>query len=179
MQTVGVAHGYHPPVAPRRLKMAKLQTSLRDANPKPAQTVGVAHGYRRSVAPRRLRTISMGSGTTGKTGPTPAIPIPQGSQTVAGGGVASRRHLRKTDFPHRIPKGLPPLPNRTHLSLRTPLCDPAGVGIPSFLRPEVGRTPDAPATLWHAVGMLRKNGAPKNFNNLELPTLNEGVKRKV
>jgi hypothetical protein len=25
MQTVGVAHGYHPPVAPRRLKMAKLQ----------------------------------------------------------------------------------------------------------------------------------------------------------
>jgi hypothetical protein len=26
MQTVGVAHGYHPPVAPRRLKMAKLQS---------------------------------------------------------------------------------------------------------------------------------------------------------
>ncbi len=25
MQTVGVAHGYHPPVAPRRLKMAELQ----------------------------------------------------------------------------------------------------------------------------------------------------------
>jgi hypothetical protein len=31
MKTVGVAHGYHPPVAPRRLKMAKLQVALRDA----------------------------------------------------------------------------------------------------------------------------------------------------
>jgi hypothetical protein len=69
---------------------------------------------------------------------------------VAGGGIVPDATSGKRQERKSTPKGVPEALAPCLPPPREPFCDPSGVGLLFPCTPEVGQTPDAPATFWHA-----------------------------